>query len=157
MYQRLLPGSLHILVIWFLDEVTNFLCLFIFIEVIFSSALNFSTEFQHWIFEFSRVYFYGQKRKVFERMQREKNKHERWEVGNFVPKSKWPQLPNQSASTILVYQVDLIFFSVWNFKKRSKIWVAKSRVQKIGSLFVMTLFFAPCYLQPIFWTWKIAS
>ena len=35
--------------------------------------------------------------------------------------------PSQSAPTILVYQVDLIFFRVWNFKKiRSKIGCKKA-------------------------------
>ena len=39
--------------------------------------------------------------------------------------------PSQFAPTILVYQVGLIFFQGLELlKKRSKIWVAKSRVQK---------------------------
>ena len=42
---------------------------------------------------------------------------------------------SQSASTILVYKGGLTSFRVWNFKKRSKIWVAKSR--------------APCYVRGV--------
>ena len=53
------------------------------------------------------------------------------------------QAPSQSAPTILVYQVDLIFFKVWNLKKSGpKYGPEKSRMQ-----ITMTLFFSSCFFQ----------
>ena len=46
----------------------------------------------------------------------------------FQVNSYYTYSPSQSAPTILVYQVDLIFFRIWNLKKiRSKIWTWKKR------------------------------
>ena len=78
---------------------------------------------------------------------------------------------SQSAPTILVYQMAWYYFSAWNHKNRSKIWVAKSRCKKQGYCYskekmqpglfsfwmTMTLFFTPCFLQPIFWTFFSGS
>ena len=73
-------------------------------------------------------------------------------------------LPSQSAPTILVLKT---WVGLWSWKKRSEIWVAKSKVQKnrviviqkekrpgcfFSFLITMTLFFATWFLQPLFWT-----
>ena len=65
--------------------------------------------------------------------------------------------PSQSAPTILVLKT---WVGLWPWKKSGpKYGPEKSRLQKTGSLLFkkrrgsLSLFFAPCFLQPIFWTW----
>ena len=52
-------------------------------------------------------------------------------TGNYSKLSCTAVSPSQSAPTILVLKT---WVGLWPCKKRSKIWVAKSRVQKTGSL-----------------------